>query len=74
MFRGVCCVVPTRGVLNAQHTSGSDCDRELGEGHRHPPARRLLGRQLIVASPEVLDEAVPRHDHPCTAVLLEASH
>jgi hypothetical protein len=39
-----------------------------------PPTRRLLGRQLIVASPEVLDEAVSGDDHPCTAVLLESSH
>ena len=53
-----------RGVLKARYTSGSDCEDLLGEGGRHPPTRRLLDRQLIVASPEVLDEAVSGDNHP----------
>src|SRR5512133_4000750 len=70
----VCRVAPVRGVLKARYTSGSDCEDLLGDGGRHPPTRRLLDRQLIVASPEVLDEAVSGDNHPCTAVLLESSH
>jgi hypothetical protein len=44
----VCCIVPTRGVLKARHISGSDCDRELGEGDRHAAIHWLLGGQLVV--------------------------
>ena len=65
------CVVSTCGVLKARHTSRSDCDRELGEGDRHSPVHWLLGGQLVVASPKILDEAMPSNDHPGTAVLLE---
>ena len=72
--QGVCCVVPTCGVLKARHTSRSDCDRELGEGDRHSPVHWLLGGQLVVASPKILDEAMPSDDHPGTAVLLEPLH
>jgi hypothetical protein len=62
--------VPTRGVLKALHTFGSDCDRELGEGDHHSPVHWLLGGQLVVASPEVLHEAMPGDDHPGTGALL----
>ena len=59
---------------DASHVSGSDCNRELVEGERHAPIRRLVGGQLVVASPEILDEAMPGDDHPGTGVLLESSH
>jgi hypothetical protein len=48
--------------------------RELGEGDRHAPVHWLLGGQLVVASPEVLHEAMPGDDHPGTGVLLEPLH
>ncbi len=44
---------------------------QLVERDRQPPGHRRLGRQLVVASPDVLDEGVPCDDHPGAAVLLE---
>jgi hypothetical protein len=52
----------------------SDCEGEFVERDRHSPTHRLRNRQLVVASPEILDEAMPGDDHPGAAVLLEATH
>jgi hypothetical protein len=73
-WRRVCCVAPTRGMLKARRTFGSDCDRELGEGNRHAAVHWLLGGQLIVSSPEVPDEGMAGDDHPGAGVLLEPPH
>jgi hypothetical protein len=77
---GVCCVAPTRGVVNARHTFGSDCDCELGEGDRRTAVHWLLGGQLVVSTAKVLDEGMPGDDHPgagvlpCTMWPLKPSH
>jgi hypothetical protein len=71
---GVCCVVPTRGVLKAPAHLRIRLRRELGEGDRHAAIHWLLGGQLVVPSPEVLDEGKPGNDHPGAGVLLEPPH
>jgi hypothetical protein len=57
-----------------QHTFESDCDRELGEGDRRAAVHWLLSGQLVVSSPEVLDEGMPGDDHPGAVVLFEPAH
>ena len=47
---------------------------QLVKRDRHSPTYRLRNRQLVVAAPEILDEAMPGDDHPGAAVLLEATH
>jgi OsmC subfamily peroxiredoxin len=73
-LEGPCCVVPTRGMLKPSVPPLSDREGELVEGDRHAPVHRRLDRQLVVASPEVLYEGVPRDHYAGAVVLLQASH
>src|SRR6266511_1680617 len=52
----------------------SDRHGELVEGDRQPQVHRRLDRQLVVPSPDVLDEGLPGDHDPGTAVLFESSH
>src|SRR4029450_8337601 len=52
----------------------SDHQSEFIERDGQPPDRWFLHGQLVVTSPKVLDERMPRHDHPGAVVLLESSH
>jgi hypothetical protein len=61
-------------MLKAPHTPEQIATTSSAKVDRHAPTRRLLGGQLAVASPELLDEAVPGDDHPGTAVLVEPAH
>jgi hypothetical protein len=48
----------------------SDGHGQLVECDRHPPAHGLLDRQLVVSTPNVLHQRMPRDDHPGAAILL----
>src|SRR5829696_707095 len=52
----------------------SDHQRELVERDRHAPSHRLLDRKLVVASSQILHEAMPGDHDPGAAVLLEPAH
>jgi hypothetical protein len=53
----------------------SDCQGEFVERDRHSPdSPAPQGPARGVASPEILDEALPGDDHPGAVVLLEATH
>ena len=47
---------------------------KLVERDRQAPSHRLLDRELIVASSQILHEAMPGNDDPGAAVLLEPAH
>jgi hypothetical protein len=53
---------------------GSDRQGEVVERDGQPLAGRHLGRQLIVASPDVLHERMAGNDDPGATVLLESAH
>jgi hypothetical protein len=58
-LRRPCRVVPIRGLLKPGASSSSDRDGEFVEGDYHSPGHWLLGGQLVVSSPHVLDEGMP---------------
>ena len=53
---------------------GSDRQGKLVEGDRQAPSHRLLDRELVVASSQMLHEAMPGNHDPRAAVLLELAH
>ena len=53
---------------------GSDRQGKLVERDRHAPSHRLLDRELVVASSQILHEAMPGNHDPRAAVLLEPAH
>jgi len=70
-----CCVVPDSGPAEAPGASPrSDRDGEFVESDHHSPGHWLLGCQLVLPSPHVLDEGMPSDDHPGAVVLLEPTH
>src|SRR5215216_4076655 len=71
---GLCCVLRSCGRLKPQPRSASDRHGELVKRERQPPVRRLLDRQLVMPSTNVLDEGMSGDDHPGAVVLLEAAH
>ena len=52
----------------------SDRQGQFVERDCHPPARWFSDRQLIVSAPNVLDESMPRNNHPGATVLFEPAH
>jgi len=52
----------------------SDHQRGLVERDRHAPSHRLLDRELVVASSQILHEAMSGDHDPGAAVLLEPAH
>jgi len=53
---------------------GSDHEGEFVECNHHSPSHWLLGGQLVLPSPHVLDEGVPADDHSGSVVLFEPTH
>jgi hypothetical protein len=54
--------------------AGSDSQCEVGESDTESVSLWLPGRDVVVASPQVLDERVPGCDCPGRSVLLETTH
>jgi hypothetical protein len=52
----------------------SDRHGQLVERDGHPPIRGLLDRQLVVASPKILNEGMAGNDQAGVSVLLEPAH
>jgi len=73
-YGGALCVVPTQGLLKPPASPGSDREGEFVEGDHHSPGHWLLGGQLVLPSPQVLDEGMPGDDHSGVLVLLEPTH
>ena len=69
-----CCIHSGRGALKHRPRTESDDQSEFVERDGQPPDRWFLHGQFVVTPPKVLDERVPRDDHPGAAVLLEPSH
>jgi hypothetical protein len=63
-----------RGVLRPRRGLASGRQGQLVEGDRHPPDHRFLDRQLVMATPQVLDEAMAGEHDRGAAILLEPTH
>jgi hypothetical protein len=57
-------------MVKSRHGLASDCQGKLVERDRQAPGRRLLDRELVVASSQILHEAMPGDHDPGAAVLL----
>jgi hypothetical protein len=68
-----CCISQVEALSIARRTE-SDHQSEFVERDGQPPHRWFLNGQFVVTSPKVLDERMPRDDHPGAVVLLESSH
>ena len=61
-------------MLNWRQPPGVAHQGKLVERDRHAPGDRLLDRQLVVPSTEVLDQGIADDHDPGAAVLLELAH
>src|SRR5512132_3621983 len=61
-------------MVKSRHGLASDRQGKLVERGRQAPGRRLLDRELVVASSQILHEAIPGDHDPGAAVLLEPAH
>src|SRR4029450_715315 len=52
----------------------SDRQGKLVERDRHPPGHRLLDRQFVVASSQILHNALPGDHDPGAGILVEPAH
>jgi hypothetical protein len=66
-------LVDARHVEAEPQAEGSDRHGQLVERDRQPSVGRLLDRELVVSTTNVLDERMPGDDHPSAAVLLESA-
>jgi hypothetical protein len=73
-FLGRCCVLAAHCMLKPRPRPLSDRRSQLVERNRHPPAPRLLHRQLVVTAPNVLHERMAGDHDPGAMVLLEPTH
>ena len=65
-----CYICLVRGMLRPRRGLASGRQGQLVECDRHPPGRRLLDRQLVMATPQVLYEAMAG-DHDLGAAILD---
>jgi hypothetical protein len=63
-----CCIWSVHGSLGRNSSLASDRQGQLVERDRHPPMHRLLDRQLVVPSADVLHERLPGDHGPGTVV------
>jgi hypothetical protein len=61
-------------MVKSRHGLASDRQGKLVERDRQAPGHRLLDRELVMASSQILHEAMPGDHDPGAAVLLEPAH
>jgi hypothetical protein len=63
-----------RGVLRPPRVRALDRQGQLVESDLHPPGHRFLDGQFVMATPQVLDEAMPGDHDLGAAILLAPTH